>query len=271
MLPLGTPRFPEFGEELAEGLRRGLAGAFRLAAGAQPVAFTGDFPTLASLRVNLTGAVMNEGPPPARAASEDTHPPICVRAFTFEASPLQIAPGAELTLRVEAEGIRFSCGRDGLGRAMLVFAGAERGTVHLRADARSADALALMVFRPRLSAQGFDLAQLHVDFESHGPRTLEARVSATAAKGFVSGAVEISGRVDFDDLGRARLTGLVCKGRGFVGTVAEGLVRRALTPHEGRVITLDRLGLGPLRLSDVTVGVDAGTVRLDGAFVGAAD
>ena len=213
-------------------LRLALEGVVRqLGLTESALSMEGEFPSVAALRIDLTGAKFHRGLRLATSA-DAAQPAFFVRELQVAAAPAYVE-AVPVSLSVRATDAVFA-----LAGSTLSFSRCGSGHLELsvtRADLESALA---DVAREAAEKKGGELKSMKVDLEAEGPRALKVRAVAVAKAMFFTATLTITGRVEISDALEVRVVDLACTGDGMIANMAAGALRPRLTELEGRTISL---------------------------------
>lgn len=256
MFPLAGKEFPTDSDELADSIREALSEVFSLPKPASAVVIDGDkFPSLKSVKINLTGASLEASePPPKPAPTGKRHEGISVKDLQIVGKPIQYEQN-QLNLSLTARDVSFDFARDKKGHPLLVLTDAAEGHVEAKISKADIESLLLTLANDLAKQQGMKIQDLQLELTSEGKRSVAADVLITAKKMMVSGTIRITGQLDVDDELVATISNLQASGEGMVGNLVSGIVQNKLKPHEGTQIPLMAFSLGDIALRDLRISV----------------
>jgi hypothetical protein len=266
MIVLDGPA-PSTSAELTACLRQLLAKA--IVTGPQAVAISGDFPAIAKLTIDVTGATPLDHP----AATWATQAGQMVRDFTVAALEIighLFGTGAR---QVQIEAAASNCRGEFValptGQTALRIAAAKEGRLNISITRASVEAIILAEAGEAAKAQGVEIKGVQLAWQTQGPRNLSAQVQIKAKKGFLPAAtLQIRGQLQIDDSLTATISGLSVDGEGFVGNIAAGMIRPRLLKAEGMKRLLLALPLDAIAITDVKLTTTGEVLGLEAAFAG---
>ena len=199
-----------------------------LGLGASAIAFVGDFPNLAELRLDLTGARFHRGLRLPDAAGHG-EPAFFARLVKANAAPAYFE-SLPFTISLHAEDAVFS------SAPALIRSGG--GTLDLSATRSDLENTLLGLVRYAAEKQGAEAEDVHLSLTAEGPRALAVRATATAKAMFFTATLTLAGRIEITDALEARLCALECSGDGMIANLAAGALRPKLASLEGRAFAL---------------------------------
>lgn len=247
MLPIGST-IPVDSQSLRAALARAL-GPIGVAENA--ITVEGEFPQIAAIRADLTGANFYRGVSLPKAAPQRTQ--LCfARQVAVEGQPVSVE-GLPLSVNAEAADVIFATAdqTSGGGRLLLIER-AESGSLELAMKREDIESALRAAGHKAAQAKGAEVKSVDVTLQGETPRSLNARVVITAKAMFMTTAITVSGRIEVDAEMNARLRDLRCDGEGMIGNMVAGLIRPQFSQLEQRVIALGRLVPG-ITIHDVTL------------------
>jgi hypothetical protein len=240
-----------------------------VSAGDDAVEVAGEFPAMSGLTIDVTGATpvdrpagrWLDGAKGGEGVSEFSVETLQVigRPFGDAARPIDIDVSAR---RCRGQFVRTSD-----GAVALRMAGATDGRLVASVARSTVERIALIEAGKAARAQGVEIKEVQVAWQSEGPRNLSLEVQVKAKKGFLPAAViRVRGRVAIDSSLTATISGLSVDGEGMVGSMAAGLIRPKLMQAEGMSKSLLGLPLDELRITGVRVGVTDEKLSVEGEF-----
>jgi hypothetical protein len=215
-----------------DSLRAALAGALvPLGLSGEAVRVEGDFPSVAALGLNLTGARFHRALRFSHGAGE-AQPAFFVRDLEVTAAPAY-AEALPFTLSARGSDAVFS-----LAGPVLSLTRCGAGTLEIAVEHADLESALTAIAREAAEKKGAELRSVQVTFTAEGPRSLRLRAVAEAKAMFFTATLTITGRVEVDDAMEVRLTGLGCSGDGMIANLAAGSIRTRLTGMEGRRLAL---------------------------------
>ena len=260
MLPLAGPQFPASSEELAAALR---AGFHARDLPAREVRATGEWPHLAALDIDLTGAPFSRATPLPKAGAA-AQPGVWIDQLTISAAPCYFE---KTPARLDLRASKAECGfaRDASGAAFLALLRTSAGTLALevqRADLESA----LKTFAASfLEKQGAQVKSAQLELLDRGPQSLGFRVEITAKAFVMTARVVITGQLDLDDQLNLRIRNLATSGDGMIASIASGFLRPRFVEIESRTIPLAAYSFAGVALHGVRLS-GGDSLRIEAQF-----
>jgi hypothetical protein len=202
-----------------------------LGLGAPAVRLEGDFPSLAALRLDLTGARFHRGLRVEGGAGEKKEA-FFAREVQVTAEPayLETLP---FTLALQGSDAVFA-----LSGSVLTLSRCATGTLELAVRHAELESALTAAAREAAEKKGAELKSVRIELRGDGPRTLHLRAVAVAKAMFFTATLTITGRVDVSEAMEVRLSGLSCAGDGMIANLAAGALRPKLAELEGRALPL---------------------------------
>jgi len=267
MILLTTPP-PTTTDDFTASLRTLLAQAITL----KPDTVTADgvFPALNKLSLNLTDCLPLDHP---TIRWSDGATGGAVGQFTVTDFQLRGQPFGDATRPIEIDASARLCRGEFIpadnGKTALRIAAATDGQLRVSVTKAAVEAIALAEANKAAAAQGVQVKEVQVTWQSQGPRSLSLEIQVKAKKGFFpTAAVRVRGRLDVDGSLVARLSALSVEGEGMVGNLAAGLIRPKLLQAEGMNKSLLALPLDALKVTGVTLVASPDRLTVEGQFEG---
>lgn len=261
IFPMSRSIAPETPQSLASSLERGWVERLDVPAGADLVRIDGtdDYPRLASMTIDLTGAAV-----PGRRKAKKLKPvgrpggSLRVDHFELVADPLRVEK-ANLQVRLLASDARLELRRDKCGHPMLTLSGAEAGRVLMAVSRKDIDSLLLHSARQAAGKYGVavDSTRLRLSVVDHRSLRVDLKVRVRVGALLPAG-LRVRARMDVDDQLNGRITRLTCDGDELLGPLISAFVRPALDKYEGKKRPLVGFVFGNMRLRDLKVDVRDG-------------
>lgn len=232
------------------------------------VAATGNFPAIDSLRIDLTRSIPLDHP----TAKWSTAPGQTQGEFTVANLQVTGQPFGsdvrEVSIQASAANCRGQFVQTDTGPALRL-AAAQTGKLHASITRASAQAAIQAQAAQAAKAQGVDIQQVQLTWQTQGPRTLQAQILIKAKKGFLPAAnLKIKGQLQIDDTLTATLSNLTVDGEGMVGSIGAGLIRPRLQQAEGTKKSLLSLPLDAIKITSVTLQATGDALSVDATFEG---
>ena len=262
MLPLAGPGFPASLETLIAALRGGFAGR---GISVRDIRADGEWPRLAELTIDLSGAQLSRATRPARANTEPqsgvTIARLAIKAapFYFETTPLH------LDFRAQDAGCGFA--RDDAQDPVLQLTGAGGGSVVVEAQRADLEAALKTLAAEALAKQGADVKSARLELTDRGPRSLGFRAEVTAKAFVMTARVNVTGRLDVDDELNLRVRDLATGGDGMIASLAGGFLRPRFAEIEKRAIPLAAFSFAGVKLHSVRIS-GGESLRIEAQFGG---
>lgn len=265
MFPLAGKEFPTSSDELASSIEEALGKVFTMPKSNGVVVDGAKFPSLKTVKINLSGATVSaKKPPPKPTPVGKRQAGVRVDKLEVTGQPIQYEQ-TKLHLKVTGSGLAFDFARDKSGKPLLVLAEAKDGKVEAKITKKDIETLMIEAAAIAARQQGITIQGLDLDLKSDGPRSVAAQVRVKARKLLMSGTIVITGKLDVDDELNATVSELNCTGEGMVGNVAAGIVQKKIKPYHGTTIPLMAFSLGDVALRDLKIKVKD-SVEVSAAF-----
>jgi len=192
------------------------------------ISYDGNFPNLAELRLNLTGARFNRGMSlPEKTANDE--PAFFARMVKANATPAYFE-SLPLTLSLQAEDAVFS------SAPALIRSG--KGTLEISATTAELENALLAFVRSAAEKQGAEAESVSIALTAESSRALALRATATAKAMFFTATLTITARVEITDDLDVRLGAPTCAGDGMIANLAAGALRPKLASLEGKTFSM---------------------------------
>jgi hypothetical protein len=198
---------------------------------AAAVQIEGEFPSLAALRVDLTGGRFHRGLRIERGA-EEAREAFFAREVQVNAAPAYVE-ALPFTLALRGSDAVFA-----LAGPALSLSRCGAGTLEIFVKHADLESALTSVAREAAEKKGAELKSVRVELEADGPRSLHLRAVAVAKAMFFTATLNITGRVDVNEEMEVRLSGLGCAGDGMIANLAAGAIRPRLAELESRTLPL---------------------------------
>lgn len=257
MFLLSGSDFPNNEASLIAAIGHGLR---PLGLGADRVSADGAFPSLAALRVDLSGAAFLREHRAATAAG-DLQPGFFARRVEVACSTAQFG-GLSFAGSLSLDDAIFAFGRDAAASPVLALEKCASGALEVAVERSEFEKLVLSLASKAAEEHGAEVKSVSVSWEQSGPRALSMRLVARAKAMFMETSVTALGRVEITDQLDVIIAGLSCSGDGMVGNLAASFLRKEIPKYEGRSISLAGAFGGGLRLRDVSLRCDNDSLRV---------
>ena len=245
MFALGGDAFPN--DTL--GLRAAIARA--VGAGEGAIVIGGPFPSLDTMRMNLTGVRLDSRTPPATAA-EIAGGGFFSRVLDITAEPALLA-SIPIHIRLHAEDCVFAFGIAADGTRAAWLRSCANGMFEASAATADIEAALLVLAREAASKHGAEVESVRLTLDAEGPRGIAVTAVAVAKAMFFTATLTIRGRVALDDEFNLRLGESTCTGDGMIANLAAAQLRPRLAELEKRAFSIRSFLPVGLRAADVTM------------------
>lgn len=250
MLILGCADLPGDNATLHSALAQSIS---RVGADPAGLALGGNFPSLAAIRMNLTGAVLS------RDSGEIAAPSGERREFSSGVVEITATPARfetlPINLAIRGENCVFSLGTTDDGRHGMTLDECSIGAIELTALPADIESALHAIASKAAETRGAEVRSVQVSFKSDGPRRISITAVVAAKAMFVTATLTIRGQLEIDDECNARLSGLTCTGDGMLANLAAGALRPKLTELETQCFALARFL--PENIKLIRVDLDA--------------
>ena len=262
MLPLSGSDFPASPETLAAALRGGLE---RRGISVRDIRADGEWPRLAELTIDLTGAQLARATRPVQA-STDAQPGASIARLAIVAAPLYFEK-TPLRLDLHAQDAECAFARDSAQEPVLQLTRSGSGSVVLEAQRADLETVLKTFATAALAKQGAEVKSVRLELNSLGPRSLGFRAEVTAKAFLMTARVAVTGRLDVDDQLNLRVRDLATSGDGMIANLAGGFLRPRFIEMEKRVISLAAFSFAGVKMHGVRIsGGEA--LRIEAQFGG---
>lgn len=260
MLPLGAAEFPKDNASLHAALAHGIAQA-----GTVPptIVLDGQFPSLAAVRIDLTGSRFHRGQSPVVAPAGVTGG-FFARTVDVQASPASLEQLA-FTLSLRAEDCAFAFGTAPDGGRVAVLQSSSGGHAEIKADVADIENAVTAIAGEAASEHGASIQSVRVSLEAETPRRLAVTVTATAKAMMFTTTVTIRGLLRITDDLALQFGDLTCTGDGMIGNLAAGQLRPQLARLADRQFPLTQALPGGLACTRVEFRAD-GALTIKATF-----
>ena len=260
MFALGGDAFPNDSQSLIVALNRG---ASAHGAGENAVVLGGNFPSLETLRMNLTGVRLDSRMPAAKI-TENAAGGFFARALEVTAEPATAA-GIPIQLRVQAQDCVFTFGTTADGTRAARLETCAGGTFDAEAATTDIESALLALARDAASKHGAEVQSVLVTFETENPRQIAVTAVAVAKAMFFTATLTIRGRLALDEELNLRLTDATCTGDGMIANLAASQLRPRLAELESRAFSIGSVLPAGLRATDIAMSGGA-SLRIRATF-----
>lgn len=198
---------------------------------ARAITMDGDFPNLAALRLDLTGAHFHRGLRFADAVASEA-PAFFARTVEAGAAPAYFE-SLPFSMSLHMEDAVFS------SKAALIRSG--KGALTLSATMTDLENTLLDLVRTAAEKQGAEAQSVQLNLHAESPRALVLRATATARAMFLTATLTLSGRIEITENLEARLCALSCSGDGMIANLAVGALRPKLAAIDGKTLAMRAL------------------------------
>ena len=262
MLSLAGPVFPDSLEIFLSSLRGGFTGR---GISVRDIRADGEWPRLAELVIDLSGAKLSRATRQARADSEP-QPGVSIAQLTVTATPLHFE---KTPLRFDLRAQDAECGfaLDSAREPVLQLTLAGGGSIVLEAQRADLEATLKTLATEALAKQGADVKSARLELTDRGPRSLGFRAEVTAKAFLMTARVAVTGNLDVDDQLNLRVRDLATSGDGMIASLAGGFLRPRFAEIEKRAIPLAAFSFADVKLHSVRIsGGEA--LRIEAQFGG---
>lgn len=233
MFVLGGDAFPHDTKSLRAVLARAAA---RLGAGDGAVIVNGEYPSVETTQMNLTGVRLDSRAALATAV-ENTGGGFFSRALDIAAEPA-LAASVPVRLRMRAEDCVFAFGTAADGTRVASLQSCTNGTLDASAATADLEAALLTLARDAASKHGAEVQSVRLTLDAESPRQVAVTAIAVAKAMFFTATLTIRGRIALDDEFNLRLSEATCTGDGMLANLAAAQLRPRLAELEGREFSL---------------------------------
>ena len=262
MFALGGDAFPTDTPSLRTALTRG---AVPFGAREEAVTIEGDFPSLAALRMNLTGIRLDGKTRPA-AAAENSAGGFFSRALDVTAEPARLG-AVPISIRLRAADCVFAFGTAGDGARVLSLPSCTNGTLDASAATADIEAALLGLARDAAAGHGAEVKSVQLTLAAESPRAISVTAIAVAKAMFFTATLTIRGRIAMDEDFNLRLSDATCTGDGMIANLAAAQLRPRLAELAARTFSLRAFLPAGLQPAEVVLSAGA-ALRISAAFGG---
>ena len=248
MLPLAGPDFPTSLADFSASLRGGFTERGIVA---REVRVEGEWPRIAEISVDLTGARLSRSIDFPRGNSE-AQPALSIARLAVSAAPLHFEE-TPIRLEVHAEDADCAFTRDSADQPLLQLTRAASGSVVLEAQRSDLESKLKEFATTALAKQGADVKSVRLDLNDLGPRSLGFRADVTAKAFLMTARVFVTGRIDVDDQMNLRVRDLATGGDGMIANLAGSFLRPRFAEIEKRVIPLPAFSFAGLKPQNIRI------------------
>jgi hypothetical protein len=229
----------------------------------------GSFPSLAALRIDLTGAHLDRQKVLRRTEGGQAGG-FFARVVEIAAAPADIS-SIPVHLRLRAEDCVLAFGIAGDGTHVVRLERCSTGTLEASAGIADIEAALLALARDAAARHGAEVESVRLVVEAGTPRQLAVTATAVAKAMFFTATLTVRGRLAIDEACNARLSDITCTGDGMIANLAAAQLRPRIAEWEGRAIPIAQLLPEGQRLLDfsltagasVAVRATIGTAKLE--------
>jgi len=261
MFALGGDDFPHDNASLIAALSSGGA---KLGIGSAAITLEGSFPSLGSLRIDLTGADLERQKRLPAMEGQGTGG-FFARSLDITATPARFA-NVPFQVRLNAQDCMVMFGRAADGTRVARLEKCSSGSVEASVALADIEAALLAFARDAAAEHGAEVQSVRLAVEAETPRRIALAATAVAKAMFFTATLTIRGRFEIDAEGNARLSDLACTGDGMIANLAASQLRPRLAAWEGRAIPVAPLLPAGQRLLDVAI--TTGTTLAMRAIIG---
>lgn len=248
MFALGGDAFPHDSAGLCAALALGAA---PFGAREDAVTAEGEFPSLAALRMNLTG-VRLDGRGRHTAASENAGGGFFARTLEIAAEPALLGT-VQVQVRVRAEDGVFAFGKAADGARVLSLQSCANGTFDAAAATVDIEAALFGLARDAASGHGAEVESVRLTLETEGPHRIAVTAIAVAKAMFFKATLTIRGSIVVDEEFNLRLCDATCTGDGMIANLAAAQLRPRLAELQARTFSLRTFLPEGMRPREVTL------------------
>ena len=260
MFALGGDAFPHDSQSLRTALTRGAA---PFGAREDAVTTEGDFPSLAVLRMNLTG-VRLDGRARHALATENAAGGFFSRALEIAAEPALLG-AVPVNVRVHAEDCVFASGTAADGARVLSLQSCTNGTFDASAATADIEAALLGLARDAAAKHGAEVESVQLTLEAEDPRRIAVTAIAVAKAMFFKATLTIRGNITVDGDFNVRLCDATCMGDGMIANLAAAQLRPRLAELQERTFSLRTFLPEGMQPAEVTLAGGA-ALRISARF-----
>ena len=262
MLPLAGQDFPTSLETFVAALRNGFAGR---GVSVRDVRIDGEWPRIAELAVDLSGAQISRATRVPQAATEP-QPGVSIARLAITAAPLSFET-TPLSLDLRAQDAVCAFVRDAGDEPMLQLMSAGSGAVAVEAQRTDLETTLKDFAAAALAKQGAEVKSARLELNDRGPRSLGFCAEVTAKAFLMKARVAVTGHLDVDDDLNLRVRDLATSGDGMIASLAGGFLRPRFAEIEKRVIPLAAFSVAGVKLHGVRIS-GGNSLRIEAQFGG---
>ena len=262
MLPLAGPNFPASLEELSAALRAGFSAR---GIAAREIRATGEWPRVAELAIDLSGAQFSRATELPKSTS-GSHPGVSIESLTISAAPFFFE---KTPAHLELHANQAECGfaRDASGESFLTLTRTAAGSFSIEAQRADLASALKIVAGGVLEKQGAQVKSAHLELLDRGPQSLGFRAEITAKAFVMTARVVVTGHLDLDDQLNLRIRELAVTGDGMIASIATGFLRPRFAEIEKRVIPLAAYSFAGVALHGAQLS-GGNSLRIEARFGG---
>ena len=257
---LGAGDFPTDNATLHAALGRAIS---QLGADPKGVVLEGTFPSLAAIRMDLTGARFDLKVRPSATRSSET------RAFHSSVVEITATPARLETLPIDlvlrAKNCAFDCNTARDGTRSIALQECSAGEIELNAAIAGIEAALFAVAQEAAAEHGAEIQSVRVAIQSETPRRVAVTATAVAKAMFLTATLTIHGWLEIDDEFNATLSDLACTGDGMLSNLAAGYLRPRLAQFDARRFSIASLLAGNVAPTHIVLDA-APALRLRASF-----
>ena len=249
MFALGGDAFPNDTKSLRAVLARGAA---RLGAGDGAVIVDGAFPSVETMRMDLTGARLDSREAFAEA-TENTGGGFFSRTLDIVAEPALLA-SVPVRIAVHAEDCVFAFGLAADGARAAWLESCTGGTLEAEAATTDIEAALLALAREAAAKHGAEVESVRLTLTAESAHRIAVSAVAVAKAMFFTATLTIRGIVALDGEYDLRLSATSCTGDGMIANLAAAQLRPRLAELEARAFSIRSFLPAGLRATGITLG-----------------
>ena len=233
MFALGGDAFPHDTKSLRAVLARGAA---RFGAADGAVMVDGEYPSVETVQMNLTGVRLDSRAALATVV-ENTGGGFFSRALDIAAEPALVA-SVPVRLRMRAADCVFAFGTAEDGTRVASLQSCTNGTLDASAATADLEAALLTLAGEAAAKHGAEVKSVRLTLDAESPRVIAVTAIAVAKAMFITATLTIRGRLALDDEFKLRLSDATCTGDGMIANLAAAQLRPRLAELQGREFSL---------------------------------
>ena len=248
MLPLACSQIPASPEELATALQEGFR---KHGLAAHEVRASGEWPRLAELSIDLTGAQFSRANELPKAGA-DPQPGVSIERLAISAAPFYFE---KIPAQLDLHASKVECGfaSDATSGFFLRLLRASSGSLSLESRRADLESALQTIARDLLAKQGADVKSAHLELIDRGPHSLGFRAEITAKAFLMTARVAVTGQLDLDEQLNLRVSHLATSGDGMIANLAGGFLRPRFADIEKRTIPLAAYSFAGVALHDARI------------------